>query len=133
MKSTLLHGLQLFNTARFFDAHEALEDVWREAPQRSHLQRHLQGLVQLAVAFHHQSTGNFVGARSVLERGLNNLEGAHASFPDLDLEHLGACLKPWREYLIQKQRGKTEANTRSGVSPRPALPKITRRSPAKPA
>ena len=27
-------GIELFNRAAFFDAHEALEDVWRAAPHR---------------------------------------------------------------------------------------------------
>src|SRR5580765_5353569 len=89
-------GLALFNSGRFFDAHEVLEDVWREAPRHSRLRRHLQGLVQLAVAFHHQSTGNLEGARSVLERALGNLSGAKESFPEVDWKGLRASLKPWR-------------------------------------
>src|SRR6267154_5847014 len=92
-------GLTLFNSGRFFDAHEALEDVWREAPRYSRVRRHLQGLVQLAVAFHHQSTGNLVGARSVLERALRNLSGAEESFPALDFDLLRAELTPWRRFL----------------------------------
>jgi uncharacterized protein len=94
-------GLALFNSTRFFEAHEALEDVWRDAPHHTHLRRHLQGLVQLAVAFHHQSTGNRVGACSVLERALRNLDGAEESFPDLDWKRLRTSLKPWREHLAR--------------------------------
>jgi uncharacterized protein len=95
----LQNGLALFNAGRFFDAHEVLEDAWREAPRHSPLRRHLQGMVQLAVAFHHQSTGNHVGARSVLERAIRNLNGADSSFPDLDLARLRADLAPWRQHL----------------------------------
>lgn len=91
-------GLDLFNRAQFFEAHEALEDAWRSVA-REPLRRHIQGIVQLAVAFHHESTGNHVGARSVLERGLGNLSGADSSFPDLDFEQLRADLTPWRRYL----------------------------------
>lgn len=118
------HGIALFNSARFFDAHEALEDVWREAPRHSRLRRHLQGLVQLAVAFHHQSTGNLVGARSVLERALRNVEGAEESFPELDLERLRASLKPWREYLA-------EARRKSGRHSPPEVPKVLRHHQAR--
>jgi len=110
-------GLALFNSGHFFDAHEALEDVWREAPRDSRVQRHLQGLVQLAVAFHHQSTGNCVGALSVLERALRNIESAEESFPEVDWESLRANLKRWREYLAEV-RSKSE-----GSSP-PELPKV---------
>ena len=110
-------GVALFNSGHFFDAHEALEDVCREAPRHSRLRRHLQGLVQLAVAFHHESTGNRVGARSVLERALRNVEGAEESLPDVDWEGLRSSLKPWREYLA-------EARRKLGVPSPPKLPKV---------
>jgi predicted metal-dependent hydrolase len=110
------HGIALFDSARFFDAHEALEDVWREAPRHSTLRRHLQGLVQVAVAFHHQSTRNRVGARSVLVRALRNLQGAEASFPDLELDRLRSQLAAWQEFLAKDEPGSGQA---------PPLPKIT--------
>ena len=97
-------GLTLFNSGHFFDAHEALEDVWREAPRHGHRRRHLQGLVQLAVAFHHQSTGNRVGACSVLERALRNMRGAEDSFPEIDWERLRGSLEPWRKDLADGRR-----------------------------
>ena len=114
----LPHGLALFNAGRFFDAHEALEDVWRPLP-RDHcpLRLHVQGLVQLAVAFHHASTGNHVGARSVLERALRNLKGADNSFPNLDLDRLRAEMAEWQGYF-------------AGRAPRPNPPQITNRQPA---
>ena len=97
-------GLALFNSGHFFDAHEALEDVWREAPRHGDRRRHLQGLVQLAVAFHHQSTGNRVGACSVLERALRNMEGAERSFPEINWERLRGSLEPWRKDLAEVRK-----------------------------
>jgi hypothetical protein len=109
-------GFELFNSGRFFEAHEALEDVWRLAAVNGSLRRHLQGFVQLAVAFHHHSTGNFVGARSVLERARRNLSGAEESFPEFDFETLHASVTSWCEYL---------ANDHSPVQRTPpALPKL---------
>jgi predicted metal-dependent hydrolase len=121
-------GVDLFNRAHFFDAHEVLEDVWRALPGDQPSRRHLQGIVQLAVAFHHQSTGNNVGARSVLERALRNLNGADTSFPDLDFDRLRAELAHWRRYLDDsgcaddKKLDKPDLLHRAA----PALPKITR-------
>jgi len=110
-------GVDLFNHAHFFDAHEALEDLWRvlprEEPSRGRRRLHMQGLVQLAVAFHHESTGNYIGARSVLERAMRNLAGADDSFPDLDFERLRAELTKWRKHL-------------AGTAPRPKLPRIVK-------
>jgi predicted metal-dependent hydrolase len=126
-------GLDLFNRGRFFDAHEVLEDVWRAAPRdrsAGHpLRLHLQGLVQLAVAFHHQSKGNWVGARSVLARALRNLEGAESSFPHLDLERLWAELEVWRRYLNDADAGAGIAARGKNTRPhtRPTLPQIMQR------
>ena len=115
-------GVNLFNRAHFFEAHEVLEDVWRslprdlprDQPSPRHLRLHFQGMVQLAVAFHHESRGNRVGARSVLERAMRNLKGAESSFPDLDLDRLRAELALWLRYLDDS------AGTRDGpAQPRP--------------
>ncbi len=110
----LTRGLELFNRAQFFDAHEALEDLWRALPRSSPSKKHLQGLVQLAVAFHHESRGNFRGAKSVLDRALRNLAGAETSFPSLDLEPLRAEMFAWQNYLADRKH-------------RPATPRITLR------
>jgi uncharacterized protein len=127
-------GLALFNAARFFEAHEALEDVWREAPRHTHLRRHLQGIVQLAVAFHHQATGNYTGARSVLERALRNLGDAEESFPELDLKLLRSSLKAWREHLAEDRSNAPSSTHQADGPARPELPKILPRDhPDQPA
>ena len=64
-------GIELFNRAAFFEAHEALENVWRAAPRPE--KKFLQGLIQVAVALHHYGNGNLPGARSVLRRAFRNL------------------------------------------------------------
>lgn len=126
----LQNGLALFNAGRFFDAHEVLEDAWREAPRHSPWRRHLQGMVQLAVAFHHESTGNHVGARSVLERATRNLNGADSSFPDLDLDRLRAELALWQRHLDdsegadEKKSDGRDVTQDSRRHTAPALPKI---------
>jgi len=107
-------GLDLFNRAHFFDAHEVLEDVWRALPHDRPSRLHMQGIVQLAVAFHHESKGNLVGARSVLERALRNLDGADHSFPELDLDRLRTELADWQKHF-------------AGATLRPKLPHIVKR------
>ena len=134
----LTHGIDLFNRAHFYDAHEVLEDVWRPSPRGSDTRRHLQGLVQLAVAIHHESRGNFVGARSVLDRGLRNLAGAEDSFPELDLERLRTELGDWQRHLASTSVAGTSVagaslagGSLTGKHPRPALPRITLRNRAR--
>jgi predicted metal-dependent hydrolase len=105
-----LRGISLFNDAEFFDAHEALEDIWRAAPPEN--KKFLQGLIQVAVAFHHYSTGNRVGMRSVLERAIRNLSEPSGSFGRIQLALLLQSLDQWREALDNN-------------SALPALPRIS--------
>jgi len=90
-------GIQLFNQRHFFDAHETWEDVWRESkgPEK----KFLQGLIQVAVAFHHHSTGNLVGARSLMERARKNLVEYPAEFEGIGVALLCASLVQWRDSL----------------------------------
>jgi uncharacterized protein len=90
-------GIRLFNERQFFDAHEVWEDVWRDskAPEK----KFLQGLIQVAVAFHHHSTGNFVGARSLLERARKNLLEYPGDFGEIELSALLHSISAWREAI----------------------------------
>ena len=97
MPDAYRHGLQLFNQGEFFETHEVLEDVWRAAPAED--RRFLQGLIQVAVALHHHSTGNLVGCRSVLARAWRNLSLYPTEYAGLDLAALLANLEQWRHAL----------------------------------
>ena len=94
-QEAFLRGIQLFNEAKFFEAHEVLEDVWRAAPAAE--KRFLQGLIQIAVAFHHHSTGNPLGARSLLVRGTRNLVGSPDDFGGIDISKLRRVLAAWHD------------------------------------
>ena len=64
-------GLELMRAERWFDAHEAFEDEWRETadPERDFL----QGLVHVTVAWHHAAKGNQPGASRQLEKATRRL------------------------------------------------------------
>jgi predicted metal-dependent hydrolase len=68
---SLEEGLRLMRAERWFDAHEALEDEWRdaEAPERDFL----QGLVHVTVAWYHASRGNAPGASRQLAKAARRL------------------------------------------------------------
>ena len=93
----LAHGLQLFNDTDFFEAHEALEDVWRVAPGPE--KKFLQGLIQVAVALHHHGRGNAVGARSVLKRAFRNLSAYPEDFAGIHLADLLNSIVEWQRAL----------------------------------
>ena len=68
---SLDEGLTLMRAERWFDAHEALEDEWREAPAPE--RDFLQGLVHVTVAWHHASRGNAPGASRQLAKATRRL------------------------------------------------------------
>ncbi len=68
---SLEQGLELMRAERWFDAHEALEEEWRAAPEAE--RDFLQGLVHVTVAWHHASNGNRPGATRQLEKAARRL------------------------------------------------------------
>jgi dTDP-4-amino-4,6-dideoxygalactose transaminase len=90
-------GIDLFNAGRFFDAHEALEDVWREAHGEE--REFLQGIIQIAVGLHHHSTGNLVAARSLLARGADKLARFPDQYCDLRADRLRTAVGAWTQAL----------------------------------
>ena len=68
---SLERGLELIRAGEYFEAHEELEDEWRDAtePERDFL----QGLVHVAVAWLHASRGNRPGCERQLEKAARRL------------------------------------------------------------
>jgi predicted metal-dependent hydrolase len=96
-----LRGIKLFNSHAYFEAHEVLEDVWRAALGRE--KKFLQGLIQVAVALHHHSKGNVVGARSLLARAEKNLSGYPDDFAGIQLPELLYSLAQWQHALAENK------------------------------
>jgi len=93
----LNHGIELFNAGHFFDAHEALEDVWREL--RGEEKSFLQAVIQVAVGLHHYSAGNVIGASSLLERSGRKLDEYPSTYRGFELDGLRRSLADWRACL----------------------------------
>lgn len=72
LEQRLLAGIELFNCRQFFECHEVLEDLWNEQgePER----QLTQGLIQIAVAYHHCLRGNRTGALKLFGRGIARLK-----------------------------------------------------------
>jgi uncharacterized protein len=86
-------GLAAFNSSRFFEAHELWEDLWRETPQPN--KRYLQGLIQVAAAFHHHSRANLKGTRKLLQEALLKLDAFPETHCGLEIEPLRAAVRQW--------------------------------------
>ena len=93
----LQEGIELFNAGRFFDAHEALEDVWRELEGEE--RAFLQAVIQVAVGLHHHSTGNITGARSLLARSGGTLAEYPHFYRGFAVDSLRRSIAEWSSSL----------------------------------
>jgi len=107
----LRQGIILFNSAEFFKAHEVWEELWLTARETDKL--FLQGMIQLAAAFHHYTRGNLKGTKSLIEAGLDKLR----KFPN---EHRGTNLSA----LLRATNAWLEALTSGGLATVAEFPRI---------
>lgn len=75
----LARAAALADRGLFFEVHELLEPAWFRADEP--VRTALQGLIQVAVAFHHLEHGNRAGARSLLAEGVAKVDAARAALP----------------------------------------------------
>jgi len=66
-------GLEYIRSGRYFEAHEELELVWREAAPEE--RDFYQGLVHVAVAWYQAGRGNRVGSERQLAKAQRRLAG----------------------------------------------------------
>jgi predicted metal-dependent hydrolase len=90
-------GVGEFNARLFFECHDTLEELW--AGVRGPSRDFFQGLIQVAVGFHHLGNRNRVGAGRLLGRALERLEGYPDQYAGLDLGELRAAVAEWRRVL----------------------------------
>ncbi len=76
MKSTdkeekFQRGISHFNAQEFFEAHEVWEEIWlvEAEPEKTFL----QGIIQIAAAFHHYCRENAEGTETLLAAGIVKL------------------------------------------------------------
>jgi hypothetical protein len=72
----------LFDGRLYFEVHELLEPHWLRASGRDRTV--IQGLIQVAVGFHHLGNGNAAGARSLLHDGASKLLGQEVAGVNTD-------------------------------------------------
>jgi predicted metal-dependent hydrolase len=82
----LREGLQLIRDGAYFEAHEELEDEWRDAPASE--RDFLQGLVHVAVAWLHAERENRNGCERQLAKAERRLGSYRPSHRGVDVEAL---------------------------------------------
>lgn len=97
--AALRKGVDEFNRGLFFECHDTLEDLWSGV--RGPARDFFQGLIQVAVAFHHVGNANAAGAVSMIDRALGRFRAYPARYFGFDLDAQRAELLAWRERLTR--------------------------------
>jgi uncharacterized protein len=95
------------------------EELWLAAPEPE--KTFLQGLIQIAAAFHHHGRGNARGMQSLLAAGIAKLAACPDDFRGVAIAKLREEVKTWR-----KLQQADKARRRQGV-PKIYSTKTTRR------
>ncbi len=91
-------GLEQFNAGHFFDAHETWEEIWLRSAEPE--KTFLQGIIQIAAAFHHYGRGNLQGTRSLLEAGLKKVARFPEAHRGIGVEALRESAREWIAALV---------------------------------
>ena len=98
------NALNLFNNQKWYEAHDAFEDIWNtlDGDER----QIIQGILQVSVSQFHLSKGNYNGATILLGEGLGRIKNRTNINLGIDLEALCKFL----EKLLKKLQYREELN-----------------------
>ena len=109
------HALSLFNQEKWYEAHDAFEDIWNTVD--GDRRQIIQGILQVSVSQFHLSKGNLNGATILLGEGLGRIKTRTNIDIGIDLKSFCICL----ETLLQKLQSKIEL----GENEKPFIKRIS--------
>jgi uncharacterized protein len=98
--SHLIAGAEHFNAREFWDAHESWEAIWLHA--QTDVEQFLQGLIQVAAAYHHVQRGTFRGGVRLFDSGLRRLEPFARNFCGISREAVEVAARSHREWAAAR-------------------------------
>ena len=103
-EDSLFDAINLFNKQKWYEAHDAFEDIWNtlDGDER----QIIQGILQVSVSQFHLSKGNLNGATILLGEGLGRIKNRTNIDIGIDLESFCICL----EELLRKLQYREELN-----------------------
>jgi uncharacterized protein len=124
-KPHFLEGIHHFNSRKFWEAHESWETLWLVA--ESDLEQFLQGLIQVAAAYHHIQRGTYRGAPRLFASGLKRLEAfplVHCGLDRTEVDTVARRHQAWLEAGAQEplepaQYPKLQISDEAAVAPFP--------------
>jgi uncharacterized protein len=94
-----IRGIACYNRQEFFDAHEHLETAWRA--ERRPVRYLYQGILQVAVCFHHIKRGNYSGSLKVLRRARATMANLPGDCQGIDLAFLRGLIDQVEAELLR--------------------------------
>ena len=86
-KKSLQEAIDLFNNEKWYEAHDAFEDIWNDLVGDE--RQIIQGILQVSVSQFHLNKGNVNGAMILLGEGLGRIRNRVSE--DLDIDLLLLC------------------------------------------
>ena len=101
-QDSLYFALTLFNDQKWYEAHDAFEDIWNtvDGDQR----QVIQGILQVSVSQFHLSKGNLNGATILLGEGLGRIKTRTNINLGIDLDSFCKCLEDLLKKLQYKEK-----------------------------
>lgn len=89
----------LFDQQRFFEAHEFFEWAWKGPVTPEGERTFYKGMAQLAVGYTHTQRGNAKGAATLLQRGIDNIDGYGPQHAGVDVARAQADARTFLDSL----------------------------------
>ena len=103
-EDNFLNALNLFNNQKWYEAHDAFEDIWNNIDGEE--RQIIQGILQVSVSQFHLSRGNIYGATILLGEGLGRIKNRTNINLGIDLQTFCKCI----EELLRKLQYREELN-----------------------
>ena len=82
-KDSLEEAIDLFNNQKWYEAHDAFEDIWNDLVGDE--RQIVQGILQVSVSQFHLNKGNLNGAMILLGEGLGRIKNKVSEDLEIDL------------------------------------------------
>ena len=109
-------GIVLFNSGKFWESHEAWEEIWKRHSENSRF--FFQGLIQVAAGLHQLRRNIYHGVEKHFRNALWKLEPFQPVFLEVDVKYLVKIIKEGQKELARLGEKELQA-----FSPR-LIPKI---------
>ena len=94
-------ALNLFNNEKWYEAHDAFEDIWNNVDGDE--RQVIQGILQVSVSQFHLKKGNVNGATILLGEGLGRIKTRTYLNLGIDLDSFCECLEDLLKKLQNKE------------------------------